>query len=171
MTETDKTHYRKAFKSPYLSSADIVEPTALTIDSVVLLIDKTKKTKDHFNTAIFAEQEIRPGEKLKPMILNVGNSEVLRDMCGSPYIEDWKGAVTVYVDQNVRWGKDTVEGLRLRPGPAYISESQSADLRALIEEVEADEKAFLKWAGCDSIDKFPIVKHTDAVRMLQAKRQ
>lgn len=26
---TEKTHYRKAFDSPYLSSADIVEPTVL----------------------------------------------------------------------------------------------------------------------------------------------
>ncbi|HFG9918056.1 TPA: hypothetical protein ACGHLE_004722, partial [Salmonella enterica subsp. enterica serovar Warragul] len=46
-----KTHYRKAFDSPYLSSADIVEPTILTIARVALESDKTKKTKDVFNTA------------------------------------------------------------------------------------------------------------------------
>ena len=38
----DKTHYRKAFNSPYLSSADIVEPTDLTISHVRLEPDKTK---------------------------------------------------------------------------------------------------------------------------------
>ena len=37
----DKTHYRKAFNSPYLSSADIVEPTDLTISHVRLEPDKT----------------------------------------------------------------------------------------------------------------------------------
>ncbi|MDF3665184.1 hypothetical protein P3S60_23560, partial [Enterobacter hormaechei] len=50
MTDS-KTHYRKAFDSPYLSSADIVEPTVLTIARATLENDKTKKSKDVFNTA------------------------------------------------------------------------------------------------------------------------
>ncbi|MCS6087145.1 hypothetical protein P4G11_20365 [Klebsiella pneumoniae] len=40
-----KTHYRKAFDSPYLSSADIVEPTVLTIARATLESDKTKKLR------------------------------------------------------------------------------------------------------------------------------
>lgn len=171
MNDKDRTHYRKAFNSPYLSSADIVEPTVLTIESVRLEPDKTKKTKDQFNTAYFSEKEIRPGEKLKPMILNVHNSEVMRDMCDSPFIDDWCGSVTVYVDSNVRFGRETVEGLRLKQGPSIVSESQAADLEALIDEVAADKAAFLKWAGCESIDKFPVAKLGDAMRMLKAKRQ
>ena len=63
MTDS-KTHYRKAFDSPYLSSADIVEPTVLTIARATLESDKTKKTKDVFNTAYFEERELRPGESL-----------------------------------------------------------------------------------------------------------
>lgn len=114
----DKTHFRKAFDSPYLSSADIVEPTTLTIKHVRLEADKTKKTRDLFNTAYFAEQEIRPGEKLKPMILNSTNSKVVKQLAGSPFIEDWSGvAITVYVDPAVRFGKETVEGLRISPVP------------------------------------------------------
>ena len=114
----DKTHFRKAFDSPYLSSADIVEPTTLTIKHVRLEADKTKKTRDLFNTAYFAEQEIRPGEKLKHMILNSTNSKVMKQLAGSPFIEDWAGvAITVYVDPAVRFGKETVEGLRISPVP------------------------------------------------------
>jgi hypothetical protein len=52
MSESN-THYRKACDSPYLSSADIVEPTVLTIARATLESDKTKKTKDVFNTAYF----------------------------------------------------------------------------------------------------------------------
>lgn len=111
----DKTHYRKAFNSPYLSSADIVEPTVLTIQRVTLETDKTKKTKDFFNTAYFAERELRPGEALKPMILNATNSKTLSMLFGSRFIEDWGGPVTVYVDPNVRFGKETMEGLRIMP--------------------------------------------------------
>ena len=168
---TSQTHYRKAFNSPYLSSADIVEPTVLTIESVKLLPDSTNKTKDKFNTAYFAEKEIRPGEKLKPMILNVHNSKVMCDMCGSPFIEDWRGAVTVYVDKDVRFGRDVVEGLRLKAGSAYITEQQAADLSALIDEVNADKDAFLKWAGCESLEQFPAVKLGDATRMLRSKQK
>lgn len=111
---TEKTHYRKAFNSPYLSSADIVEPTVLTISRVILAPDMTKKTKDQFNTAHFAEKEIRPGEALKPMILNATNSKTMKALTGSPYIDDWQNVrVTIYVDHNVRFARDTVEGLRI----------------------------------------------------------
>lgn len=112
----EKTHYRKAFNSPYLSSADIVGPTILTIASVKLSSDETKKTKDFFNTAQFVEREIRQGEKLKPMILNAHNSKIMKELTGSHFLEDWVNvAITVYVDSNVRFGRDTVEGLRISP--------------------------------------------------------
>jgi hypothetical protein len=114
MSNESKTHYRKAFNSPYLSSADIVEPTILTIKHVRLDTDQTKKTKDLFNTAYFVEQNLREGEKLKPMILNAYNSRVIRNLTGSHFIDDWQNVpVTVYVDSNVRFGRETVEGLRI----------------------------------------------------------
>ena len=115
---TSKTHYRKAFDSPYLASADIVEPTVLTVAYVRLEPDRTKKTKDKFNTAHFAEKEIRPGEPLKPMILNATNSKTMKGLTGSAFIDDWNNVrITVYVDPNVRFAKETVEGLRISPQP------------------------------------------------------
>lgn len=118
MTTTDKTHYRKAFDSPYLSSADIVEPTVLTVKHVRLEPDRTKKTKDKFNTAHFVEREIRPGEALKPMILNATNSKTMKGLTGSAFIDDWVNvSITVYVDPNVKFGKESVEGLRINPLP------------------------------------------------------
>jgi hypothetical protein len=115
VNDTTKTHFRKAFDSPYLSSADITEPTTLTIARVTLEADRTKKTKDKFNTAWFSEKEIRPGEPLKPMILNATNSKTLKSITGTPFIDDWTGVkVTVFVDQNVRFGKEIMEGLRIR---------------------------------------------------------
>ena len=115
---SSKTHYRKAFDSPYLASADIVDPTVLTIREVRLEPDRTKKTKDKFNTAYFVEKEIRPGEPLKPMILNATNSKTMKGLTGSPFIDDWQNVrVTVYVDHNVKFAKETVEGLRISPQP------------------------------------------------------
>lgn len=118
MVTKPKTHYRAAFDSPYLSSADIVEPTVLTIARVALEIDQTKKTKDKFNTAYFVEKDLRPGEKLKPMILNATNSKVMKALTDSAWIDDWNNVpVTVYVDPAVPFGRQTVEGLRLMVAP------------------------------------------------------
>jgi hypothetical protein len=91
-----------------------VEPTELTVAYVRLEPDHTKKTKDLFNTAHFVEKELRPGEKLKPMILNATNSKTMRNLTGSAFIDDWNNVrVTVYVDPNVKFGRESVEGLRI----------------------------------------------------------
>lgn len=134
---TEKTHYRKAFNSPYLSSADIVEPTVLTVARVSFESDKTKKTKDMFNTAYFVEKEIRRGEALKPMILNATNSKTMSVLAGSSFIDDWNNVrITIYVDHNVRFGKESVEGLRISPQPPekkiLTPENQKAWTRAKV---------------------------------------
>ena len=114
-----ETHYRKVFDSPYLSSMDVVDPITLTIAKVTQESDKTKKSKDTFNTAYFEEKFIRDGEKLKPMILNATNSKMLASMTGTPFIEDWGGTrITVYVERGIKFGRDTVDGLRIMPAPA-----------------------------------------------------
>ncbi len=121
----EKTHYRKAFNSPYLSSADIVEPTVLTVARVTLEGDKSKKSKDTFNTAYFVEKNLRKGEVLKPMILNAHNSKVMYELTGSHFIDDWLNVpVTIYVDHNVRFGKDTVEGLRISTEPPIMQKPE-----------------------------------------------
>jgi hypothetical protein len=125
-----KTHYRKAFDSPYLSSADIVEPTVLTVKNVKLELDRTKKTKDQFNTAHFVEKEIRPGEKLKPMILNATNSKTMKGLTGSAFIDDWNDVrITVYVDHNVKFGKESVEGLRISPQPPAVKRALTPEMK------------------------------------------
>lgn len=155
-----KTHYRKAFDSPYLSSADIVESTVLTISKVVLEPDHTNKTKDLFNTAYFVEKELRPGEKLKPMILNAHNSKVMSSLAGSKFIDDWLNIpVTIYVE-NVRFGKETVEGLRIshmRPEKKELTPNnktqweqakaafkRDGDLRAVLKRMDMSEENQLK---------------------------
>ena len=131
MKAPEKTHYRKAFDSPYLSSADIVEPVVLTVHHVTLEADRTKKTKDVFNTAHFVEKEIRHGETLKPMILNASNSKTMRGITGSSFIDDWQTVrITVYVDHNVRFGKETVEGLRISPHVPERKRLTPADSKA-----------------------------------------
>lgn len=147
----DQTHYRKAFNSPYLSSADITEPTKLTIKCVKLELDKSKKTKDSFNTAYFVEKELRQGEELKPMILNAGNSSVVKNFARSPFLEDWHDIpITVYVDPNVRFGRETVEGLRIS------SDQPEARKKALRPGTQAWDNAVIAYkrdGKFDAIEK------------------
>ena len=175
---TEKTHFRKAFDSPYLSSADIVEPTVLTVQRVTLEGDKTKKTKDKFNTAYFVEQEIRAGEKLKPMILNATNSKTMKALTGSHFIDDWKNfRITVYVDHNVKFGKETMEGLRISPQPpkrgellpehtkawenAKAAYKRDGSLDAVLQRVDmsADNQARLKAECIQPPERTPEAEH------------
>lgn len=111
---TEKTHYRKAFNSPCLAAVDLVGPIQVTIDRVKLEPNPTKQSKDLFNVVYFSEREIRPGEKLKPMMLNATNSKMLTKITGSPFIEDWAGTrITIKPVSGIRFGRDTVDGLRI----------------------------------------------------------
>lgn len=147
MTASDKpgTHWRKAFHSPYLGAVDIVTPITVTIDRVVLEPDKTKKSKENFNTAYYKERFIRPSEPMKPMILNVTNCKMLQEMTNSKFIEDWAGVtVEVYVQPGVHMGRDIVEGLRIKPAEARPEASED-----LLAEGEAKTKlgevGFVQW--------------------------
>ena len=162
MSDT-KTHYRKAFDSPYLSSADIVDATQLTISSVKLEIDQTKKTKDSFNTAHFSEKEIRPGEKLKPMILNASNSKTLKNLTGSPFIEDWKNVpVMIYVDHNVRFGKETVEGLRISPNKPEKKQLTPDNIKAW----DNAKAAYKRDSNLDKVLERMIMSDTDQAKLI-----
>lgn len=143
----NKTHYRKVFDSPYLSAADIVAPTVLTIARVAQEKDKTKKAGDVFNTAYFAQREIRPGEELKPMILNATNSRTMKALTGSPFIEDWRDIhVTIYVDNNIKFGRDVVDGLRIS------TERPRMEKPELVPGLPAWERAIQRYVKDKSFD-------------------
>ena len=160
----EKTHFRKAFDSPYLSSADIVGPTVLTVARVALEVDRTKKTKDVFNTAYFVERELRPGEKLKPMILNATNSKTLKTLTGSPFIEDWQNIkVTVYVDPNVRFGKEVMEGLRISPKVPVVATISPATVKAW----QNAKAAYMRDGNLDAVLARAFMSEADQARLIE----
>lgn len=109
--------YRKVIKSSnYLASSDLSDPIDLVIVKVTQEIDKNKRTKDFFNTAYFNQSEIRPGERLKPMVLNNFNCKVVARMTGTIHIWEWLSIpVTIYVDPTVKLMGEVVGGLRISP--------------------------------------------------------
>jgi len=105
-------HWKKPFKSDHLASSDIGGGTlVLTIECVKQEICKSQSGDELANVAYFTDK------KFKAMRLNVGNSALVKKFSGNkPDTDDWKMIpVEIYVKPNVRFGRDTVEGLRIKP--------------------------------------------------------
>jgi hypothetical protein len=110
MANENLTHWKKAFKSDYLSSSDIDDKDLiLTISKVVYQECVTQSGKKFCNVAHFKEANV------KPMILNVGNSKIVKKFSGNKvHLEEWVNIpIRVYVKADVKFGSDTVEGLRI----------------------------------------------------------
>lgn len=108
---SEKTHWKKAFDSDYLSSADIPEGKDLILTIKQVRLEDVKGSdgaKQKRNIAYFKEN-------YKPMILNATNSKTVKKFAGSKYIDDWNNVpIQVYVDDNIKAFGDIVEGLRIR---------------------------------------------------------
>lgn len=60
-------------------------------------------------------------EDVPPMALNKTNMRTMESITGSDKIEDWYGKkIVVYVQKNIKFGKDLVSGLRIKPIPKRI---------------------------------------------------
>lgn len=109
-------------ESAWLASEDIgAREVGVTIEEVELYADVV------FDAG---RKEARVGAlkfagKDKRMILNSTNRKALVRLFGME-TKDWRGkAVVLYVDSNVRLGKERVSGLRIRSTPAAIPETDA----------------------------------------------
>ena len=112
-----KTHWKKAFDSPYLGSWDLDEykDVTLTIDKVNVEMTKGLKENSTMNVCHFKENGY------KAMLLNSTNSKMIRSLAKSPYLEDWKATrITLFVQQNVRAFGENHDALRIRPTTTEI---------------------------------------------------
>ena len=58
-----------------------------------------------------------------------------------------------------------------KPIDEYVNDQQFADIATLIQEVGANEKAFLKYLKIESLDKMPVFMYERAVKELERKRK
>lgn len=123
---TNKTHYRKVFKSDHLGVADLEDlieagkPLIFTIREVkqeynVAVAGK----KGNFNIAYFKEQ-------IKPLVLNATNSKVLKILSGgSAFVEDWRDIpVQLYIEPGAKLKGEIVGGVRIHPDPPKMQKPQ-----------------------------------------------
>ena len=125
MSTDNKTHYRKVFKSDHLGVADL-EDLIESKQQLIFTISNVKqeygvrvagKKGDH-NIAYFVEN-------IKPLVLNAGNSKIMKDLSGgSAFIDDWSNIkIELYIENGVRFGNDIVSGVRISPNPPRARQS------------------------------------------------
>ena len=123
---TDKTHFRRVYKSDHLGVADLEDYKETGVE-LIFTIKEVKQEfgvsvagrKGDYNIAYFVEKGV------KPLVLNVTNANRVRSFCGgSPFVENWKNVrVELYPDFTVKMKGEVVGGVRIKtvqPPPAKI---------------------------------------------------
>ena len=106
-----ETHWRKLFNPNYMGDYSFKpgEDRILTISKVTQeMVTGDGGKKDECTIIYWMEKE-------KPMIANKTNCRTIEKLSGSPYIEKWAGLrIQLWYDPSVKFGKDTVGGIRVR---------------------------------------------------------
>jgi len=99
------------------------------------------------------------------MILNVGNSKIVKTFSGNQtHLEDWLNIkIQVYVDPKVKFGSDTVEGLRIR----NIQPKNQKQLPKIESENFNNALEYLK--GGKTIDDLKQIRQFDAEMEIKLK--
>lgn len=113
-----KTHWRKFFPSDYIAAVDFDpgERKVATISGVKRMKVKSP-SGDEDNCLVVSFRE--PG--IKPLIMNVTNSEAVEKVAGSKFIEDWIGVkIELYVQEGVKAFGRIVDAVRVKTTPPRI---------------------------------------------------
>ena len=133
----NKTHWKRTFNYNYLGSYSLEEnqDLTLTIKQVVKETVTSHGGRQEECTVAYFEEDV------KPMILNKTNCKTIEEIYSTPYIENWIGKqITLYVDPTVKFGKETVEALRIRPTEPKAKEELTPDHKRWNQAKEYAEK-------------------------------
>ena len=155
--EKEFFHYRNAFKSDHLASADVEELQENNEGVAILTITRI----DYFEQKIVGNKKIggrmvagRMKDKglvaffsekgTKPMIVNAKNSKIIAGFIGSKNVHDWKGLnlkIELYVNHKVKLGSEIVQGIRIKPRqPATkLPPLKDEQIEATIEWMQGNE--------------------------------
>ena len=101
-------HYKKLFPTGFIDESDLPKDTIVTIAAVAIeTLTRPGGDKDDKVAITFA------GAK-KKLVCNKTNAIRIAKMYGSN-TDDWVGkAITLYFDTTIKFGRDTVGGVRVR---------------------------------------------------------
>lgn len=117
-TVKELTPWQSFFEKEYLSQHNFDHGERLNVvisKAYGKQIENPKNPKGKKeNLPVIEFEKIEGREQLKPMIVKTGNAKVIQKLSGTRHIENWSGVrLTLYVDESVKFGKDTVGGIRV----------------------------------------------------------
>lgn len=137
-----KTHYRKVFKSDHLGVADLEDLIESGSDMIFTItyvkqeigVRVAGKKGDH-NIAYFQEN-------IKPLVLNAGNSKVMKDFAdGSPFVEEWANiTIRLYIDPSASFGGQVTGGIRIDPNHVQKRSELLPDTKAWTHAIAAFQR-------------------------------
>lgn len=152
---SDKTHYRRVFKSDHLGIADL-EDYQEAGSNLQFEISHVKQEigvsvagrKGNHNIAYFKEQ-------IKPLVLNATNAKTIKSFCNnSPFVEDWNNIrVQLYIDPHVKMKGEIVGGVRIHPNQPQSKATLQIDTPAFDRAVAA----FIRDKNIHKVTEYMIV--------------
>lgn len=116
---SEKTHYRKVFKSDHLGVADLED----LVESKSNMIFTIRQVKQEIGVRVAGRKGnhniVYFNEGIKPLCLNAGNAKIIKGLAGgSAFVEDWAGVtLQLYIDPSVSFGGEITGGVRINPNP------------------------------------------------------
>jgi hypothetical protein len=152
-------HYRNAFKSDHLASADIEELQENNNGIAILTLDKVEyfenrkvagRKVDKCLIASFKEKNT------KPMVVNAHNSNIIRDFIDSSNINEWINLnlkIELYVNYNVSMSGSKVSGIRIRQTLPVIELQPITDLNGAFEWLQKEGNTLEKLKQIKAVSK------------------
>jgi len=152
-------HYRNAFKSDHLASADVEELTENDNGIAILTLDKIEyfenrqvagRKVDKCLVAFFKEKNT------KPMVVNAHNSDIIRGFLGSSNVNEWTNLnlkIELYVNYNVSMAGTKVSGIRIRPVLPIIELQPITDIAGAVKWLEKEGNTMAKLKTMKKVSK------------------
>ena len=144
----NKTHWKKLTNPNYLGAYafDEGKDMILTVASVGNeLVTGDGGRKEECTVCHFVEN-------VKPLILNKTNMKSIQKALGTPYIEEWAGhKIQIYVDPQVKFGKEITGGLRVRN---YAPSTQKIICQSCGGEIQPRGKSTAKQIAAYTAQKY-----------------
>ena len=109
-----KTHFKKLTNPNYIGSHDLLDEKGNKIEITVTI---SKIQKELLNSAEGKQGECVvcyfQGAK-KPMVLNKTNMKIIRNLHGTPFIEEWIGKKVTLMSVKVKAFGEMVDAIRIK---------------------------------------------------------
>ena len=128
-----KTHWKKTMNPNYLGAYALEPMKDLVVEITEVKTESVMNADGRNEECLVAHLKDQ-----KPLIVNKTNAKAISKVCGSNYIEDWKGKQIALYISNVKAFGELVEAIRVRLVPPKAKSKRKLsddDFKKLVKSV------------------------------------